>query len=300
MIVGEPETIPFNFQYDLGVQYQVGRIVFDNPEQYAQYARNVIDVETGRAAMTRRAAFFSVTHPDDYATDLALKQLTIPVCESLQRQLPGWQYDQIVGALATKDALRATLSEKERASFLFVVAHGLMNNPAEPQHTMRQGTVLCADWPGRGPIIDDHLFAAADVDPSWDLRGLVVWLFAKCGVGTPDMSDFTRGRTGTSEPEARRSSISQLAKRLLGRRDGALAVIGHVDTTWSTSFMWPRVGPQTDTARRCGASNVALSRTGSEPGNGGWNGSCDDPGAREPEDSCRGFAGLRRSPPRAG
>lgn len=41
--------------------------------------------------------------------------------------------------------------------------------------------------------------------------------------------------------------VSSLAKEFLGRQNGALGYIGHINTAWSTSFQWRGAGPQTQT-----------------------------------------------------
>ena len=42
LLIGSPEKIPFTFCHELDVEYAVGILHFDKPEEYAQYAQNVL------------------------------------------------------------------------------------------------------------------------------------------------------------------------------------------------------------------------------------------------------------------
>ncbi|MCP4663846.1 MAG: hypothetical protein GY856_51335, partial [bacterium] len=106
-----------------------------------------------------------------------------------------------------------------------------------------QGALLCQDWPGpqawSGPIAREHYFAARDLPEEADLNGLLVFHFACYSAGTPEHDSYYRAKLGRPEQIAGSAFVSRLGQRLLGHpRGGALAVLGHVDRAWTTSFSW--------------------------------------------------------------
>src|ERR1041385_1036095 len=92
LIVGSPETIPFAFQYQLDVQYAVGRIYFERLEDYYQYAKSVTEVETKGLNRIRKAAFFGVANADDKATEMSSQSLIAPLSNALKERYEanGW------------------------------------------------------------------------------------------------------------------------------------------------------------------------------------------------------------------
>src|SRR4029079_12795048 len=103
LIVGDPETIPFSFQYQLDVQYAVGRIHFETVEEYANYARSVVRVEQDQVISPRRMVLFGVpSHPFDNAMALGRGHLINPLADILVKQQPDWTIDQVIGEDATR------------------------------------------------------------------------------------------------------------------------------------------------------------------------------------------------------
>lgn len=114
-----------------------------------------------------------------------------------------------------------------------------------------QGGLLCQDWPGSGMIQREHYLAAADVDDEANGGGMVAFLFACFGAGTPDTDQFLQNlaRAGKMPPLAAQPFVAALPKRLLSHPKGsALAVIGHVDRAFTCSIQPPgmagaQIGP---------------------------------------------------------
>jgi Peptidase family C25 len=248
LLVGDPETIPYRVQYQLDVTYAVGRLSFDTPEEYARYAQAVVQSEMG-GPRRRMAAFFGTRNHDDKATAMSADHLVAPLSQALATELPGWTYRTTTGDQATKTALAGLMSGPDTPALLFSASHGMGFPNGDPRQEAHQGSPLCQDWPGplgwRKAIPPDFYFSAEDVGDDADVSGLVAFLFACYGAGTPKTDDFAQAALGASAVIAPRAFVGRLPQRLLAHpKGGALAVIGHVERAWGYSFMWPRAGEQ--------------------------------------------------------
>ncbi len=243
LLIGGPDVIPFEFQYQLDVQYAVGRLDFgSNLEAYANYARNVVAAETEGFTHSQRALFFGVNNPDDEATELSTHYLVNPLHKRLTGLTRGsdWQLLNIAPEFATKANLSRILTLTPPPAVLFTASHGVELGPDHDAQQTLQGALLCQDWEGTpGPLAPTCYFSAGDVTPAYDLRGMIAFLFACYSAGTPRRDEFgqrsfrNEGRVIAPEP-----FVAALPRAMLALKDrGALAVVGHVERAWNMSFM---------------------------------------------------------------
>lgn len=262
LLVGDPEAIPYQFQYLLDVAYAVGRIRFDTLEEYAQYARSVVMVERCKTAcLPRRATLFNVHNIDDLATALSDEFLITPLAAKLAAADLGWAVETIPPAEADKARLVQLIGRDETPSLLFTASHGV-GFSVEPtdnvrqlrqrqEHQLRnQGALLCGGW--RPPPVQtkqeiprQYYLAADDVGNDARLLGLVSFHFACYSAGTPQFDDFAHAAPAERTALAPRAFVARLPQRLLGHPNGgALAVIGHIERGFPCSFQWDEAGSQ--------------------------------------------------------
>jgi hypothetical protein len=242
LLVGDPETIPYQFQYQLDVEYAVGRIHFDTVAEYESYARTVVAAEEApKAPVAPAVQLFATRNDGDTATALSASRLVTPLAEELLRLSPQLCVGQDVGREATKPRLMDLLFGAVSPHVLFTASHGLGGSGPDQRET--QGALLCQEWPGPlrpGRVDDSHYLAGHHVPPDQPVMPRVMFSFSCYGAGTPRYSDFT-----ADHRIAERSFVGRLPQRLLGTSaGGALAFVGHVDRAFSCSFLWNGIDPQ--------------------------------------------------------
>lgn len=245
LLVGDPAGIPYEFQYQLDVQYAVGRVAFETLEQYASYAASVVAAESGRIARPRSAVFFGTKNADDEATALSAEHLVAPLVAAFAaRSADGWDVRAVVGADADKPRLAALAGGAETPALLFTASHGVGFPAGDPRQSRHQGALLCQEWPGPighvGELPETYYYSGDDARASASPAGLVSFHFACYGAGTPQFDEFSRRLDVPPREIAPRPLIAPLAQQLLGHPGGgALAFVGHVERAWAYAFVWP-------------------------------------------------------------
>jgi hypothetical protein len=237
LIVGDPESIPFSFQQQLDVQYAVGRIHFDTLDEYARYARSVVAAESTGFSSPKTAVFAGVTDEGNTALKMGSQYLVDPLVDRISKEFSNWVITKAVGEDAKKERIREYLGGAETPAFLFVISHGMGYPYGDSRQRSIQGALVCQDWSGDSPIdLAQACLSADDIREDARLLGLVAFLFASYGAGTPR---FAVPDEPFAEPAeiAPHAFLGRLPQRLLAHEHGgALAVIGQVERGWLTSF----------------------------------------------------------------
>lgn len=255
LLVGDPEALPYSFQFELDVNYSAGRIHFDTVEEYRQYAENVVAAEE-RPRLPREVALFGVSNDNDPVTQRTARELIGPLAKDLLEPGTDWRLRELVGEAARREQLGRLLGGPETPALLFTASHGLGFPLDDERQRDRQGALLCQDWRGpgvEGGVRREHYFTAEDLASATRLRGLVAFLFACYSAGTPERDSYYDPQAlGKPRQIAPAPFVSRLCQGLLTHPEGgALAVVGHIDRAWTTSFAGSERGEGTRNFRDC-------------------------------------------------
>lgn len=254
LLVGGPDEIPFHLQSQLGVRHAVGRVHFDDLEDYSCYAESVKMAEDGWQDSRQEVVLFSAANDGDNSTQRSHVELVQPVARLLDER-SDWRVRVVAGKEAGREQLLQLLGGKETPPVLFTATHGLVYPPDWRMAQKRfQGALLCGNWPGPVHNVErEHMLTGEDILDSACLRGTICFHFACFSAGTPQFDNFAYSTEKRLLDMDRESSvlgrgaqvasapfISPLPKRLLSlpAACGALAVVGHVDRAWTCSFSY--------------------------------------------------------------
>ena len=155
LLVAPPTVVPYRFQYELDVQYAVGRVWFELPdgtpdvEAFDRYARRVVAAETGGVSAAPRAVFFGVRNDGlREATQLSADYLIDPLFGQTKADHPNWAIESVPHPDTVKDRLRTYVGGLDTPALLFTASHGIAFNRGDPRQAEDQGALLCQDWPG--------------------------------------------------------------------------------------------------------------------------------------------------------
>lgn len=255
LIVASPEDVPMSFQYLLDVFWAVGRLHFDNMENYRRYAEALAQYEKGELIFqkSRRSVLFSTAHEFDRATAMFTRDVAKPFRDGSGSAGPlgkrqGFALTSLLERDARKSSLLAALGGAEGPpSLLFSGTHGMTFGKDDPRQRDCQGALVCDDWEGYGAVTEDDWLSAGDLPASLRLNGMMHFLFACYGAGWEAVDTFRDGPDGRGRQIADKPAMARLPQAMLSR--GALSVIAHVDRAWSYSFRTPLGRPQSHPIR---------------------------------------------------
>jgi hypothetical protein len=242
----------------------VGRLAFDAVADYGRYVSSLLDYEDASdVPNTKEIVYWGTQHAGDGATKLSSTLLIGPLADgdssapgALKKPVHadnGFACEKLLADGATRDGLLGTLTRQKPPALLFTASHGMSADSGGANQREIQGALLCQDWGGFGRIRRSDYLAATDVPDSANVKGMVAFIFACFGGGTPDVDQFLLdpNQAGQLAPLAPQPFMAALPQRLLAHpKGGALAVVAHVDRAWGYSIQAPKMsGAQITTFR---------------------------------------------------
>lgn len=230
LLVGGPDRLPFEFQYELDLHRATGRLdVSDTPggsfswEGCRRYAEKVVAYERSETEVGAKPLFYSVQI--DEATRLSHKSLVLKLAQTIRTGVT-----PLYGNEATAENLMTALATVPAPKLVFTASHGI-EFPADP---VRWGALNDCNYSGRA---GNNAFSAQLAHEAENIgRGSIMFAFACFSAGVPERStvSFLVGESDTAVEMGAR--VAPLPRQLLGHPNGPVAFIGHVDRVSALAF----------------------------------------------------------------
>jgi hypothetical protein len=244
LVLGDLHQVSLELQQALSIDAYVGRLAFRSPDSYVAYASKVLRWERVPAHATRPRMLFYTARDGTEATQLGHEDLIEPCLDACRKHLPAAKSLLIVDDdRGPGKQILECVAERE-PSVLLSLSHGLGRPDGGWKSAADQLDLQGAlQLPGRQ-------LTAADIASGAFLPGGMWFCFACFSAGTPARSTYApwlRELSKTSPRAARvlaalpgmkgeQPFIAALPQAALANPEGPLAVVGHVDLAWSSSF----------------------------------------------------------------
>ncbi|HLL54387.1 MAG TPA: helix-turn-helix domain-containing protein [Myxococcaceae bacterium] len=251
LLAGDPDVLPLELHETLagdGFGF-VGRLAFDDEEDYGAYAAKVVEYEKHPGPERRARSLFLAVRDGTVATKVGADLLMEPAsvtCEE-ERQRGHLPANEVIFADGPGDPgselLRLAVSPG--AGVLLSLSHGVgaprTGWASAEEQRLRQGALSLGDGAELTP---------RDVGEQPFMPGGAWFAFACYSAGTPKRSPYLPWLELLAQEEGRkcvhpvlaarpldgRPFIAKIAQAALANPRGPVAFIGHLDLAWSTSF----------------------------------------------------------------
>jgi hypothetical protein len=238
LLAGGPKYLPFDLQSLLGTIASVGRLDFDEVDQFAAYVDKILRLERAREAPgADKAVIFAPNAGAVDATAYSEPLMARPLAARAHDE-HGFEVRFLRAGAATKGALLSAVTEL-RPTLIYTAGHGLAP-PKSPLAVQRgiAGAICCQ--PMAGAALGEWTFQASDVPVDRPFgEGAVVFQFACFGAGVPAESETGSWLSGSQSRLADEDFVPALPKRLLAHPQGPVGFVGHVDEAFVLSFVDP-------------------------------------------------------------
>lgn len=252
LILGDLDEVSIELQVVLGSEGYVGRLAFDQPEDYERYVDKLLRWEGQPAAIDAARAVFHTVRDHTTATTVGHRSLMEPGVALARRykdegDFPASALIEVSHGYSPKPAPLIEEAIKPEPGLLFTISHGAGAPRRGWRSTEEQRLLQGGMSFGRsgglltGEALSGHAFMPGGI-----------WFMLACfGAGTPATSKYepwlrNLGSAGHFEgsldsvsaslPSDGRPFTASVPKAVLASPEGPLAFIGHVDLAWTYSF----------------------------------------------------------------